>query len=352
MAIAKLYINNVNALVTGGCGYFGSLLARRLRQEGFVVRVFDINGDLGDSDGIEMQTGDIRDPLAVARACRQIDVVFHNVAQVPLARESSLFWSVNRDGMRVLLEAAAGAGVRKIVYTSSSAVFGVPDRNPVTEQTPPKPREDYGRAKLAGEDLCRQAAAAGLDVTILRPRTILGHGRLGIFHILFEWVRRGCNIPVLGAGDNIYQFVHADDLAQACLLAARRPGAALYHCGASRFGTMRETLQALCDHAKTGSQVRGVPKSPTVALMKLTSALRLSPLAAYHALMYGESLYFDLTKITTELGWRAVYSNAEMIIESYEWYLKHRESLADARGDSAHRSLLSPGILELIGRWL
>ena len=80
----------------------------------------------------------------------------------------------------------------------------------------------------------------GLDVSIIRPRTIMGHGRLGIFQILFEWIRTGYNVPVLGRGDNVYQFVHADDLADACILAAARPGVATYNCGTDRFGTMRE----------------------------------------------------------------------------------------------------------------
>src|SRR4030095_10518627 len=122
----------------------------------------------------------------------------------------------------------------KVIYVSSSAVFGAPKSNPVTEETPPSPGEAYGRAKLEGETLCRYYANRGLDVTIIRPRTIMGHGRLGIFQILFEWIRGGYNIPVLGRGDNRYQFVHADDLADACLLSAERKGPSVYNCGTDR----------------------------------------------------------------------------------------------------------------------
>lgn len=342
----------MKALVTGGCGYFGSVLARRLRDEGFEVRVFDLSADLPDAEGLELVRGDIRDEEAVGRACAGAEVVFHNVAQVPVAKDKALFWSVNYGGTRTLLARAAAAGVRKVVYTSSSAVFGVPERNPVTEETPPKPAEDYGAAKLAGERVCREYVEKGLDVTIVRPRTILGHGRLGIFQVLFEWVRRGCNVPVLGAGDNLYQFVHADDLARACVLAGRRPGAALYHCGAERFGTMRETLEALCAHAKTGSRVRGVPKGLAEALMRATSAAGLSPLGPYHALMYGESLYFDVSRLKRELGWSATRSNEEMIVESYDWYLAHRGQALPRGAGSAHRSGVSPGVLALVGRLL
>ena len=65
----------------------------------------------------------------------------------------------------------------------------------------------------------------GLDLTIFRPRTILGHGRLGIFAPLFNWIAEGKDVFVLGRGDNHYQFVRAEDLAEACVLAAARPGA-------------------------------------------------------------------------------------------------------------------------------
>ena len=116
-------------------------------------------------------------------------------------------------------------GCDKVVHTSSSAVFGVPETNPVTAETPPRPVEAYGRAKADAELLCRAAVTRGLDVTIVRPRTILGHGRLGIFGILFDWIADGADVPVLGDGDNRYQFVHADDLADArACLAAERPG--------------------------------------------------------------------------------------------------------------------------------
>jgi nucleoside-diphosphate-sugar epimerase len=179
------------------------------------------------------------------------------------------------------------------------------------------------------------------------PRTILGHGRLGIFQILFEWIRQGYNVPVLGRGDNLYQFVHADDLAEACVLAGGRSGPAIYNCGAERFGTMREGLESLCARAGTGSRVKSVPMGLAVAGMKITSALGLSPLGPYHSLMYGRSLYFDITKATTELGWRPRYSNDEMLFESYRWYLEHREEIARAHGASHHRSPVKQGVLKL-----
>ena len=332
------------ALVTGGAGYFGELLTRKLSKSVQEVRVLDINST--NVPGVEQITGDIRDFETVAEACRGVDVVYHNVAQVPLAKDRNAFWSVNRDGTRILLEAASAAGVRKVVYTSSSAVFGVPRQNPVTRDTVPTPAEDYGRAKLAGEVLCAKAVDGGLDVSIIRPRTILGHGRLGVVQILFDWIANGKDVPVLNGGHNKYQFVHADDLAAACIAAAARPGFSVYNIGAERFGTMRQLLKAVIHHAGSKSRVRSLPMAPMEMTMGLASRLGLSPLGPYHALMYGRDLYFDISDAVRELDYAPRYSNEEAICQSYDWYMANRGSL-EVNGVSQHKSPLRKGVLAL-----
>lgn len=336
-----------SVLVTGGSGYFGSLLAGAALQQGDAVRIFDLNPPGADLHEAEYVAGDVRDRALVRAACEGIDVVFHNVAQVPLARDRDLFESVNVGGTANVLVAARAARVAKVVATSSSAIFGIPEHNPVTETTPPHPLEAYGRAKLAAELLCRDAAASGLDVTVIRPRTILGHGRLGIIALLFEFVADGAPVFVLGGGNNRYQFVHANDLADACLRAGDREGAAVYNIGASDFGTMRETLQTLVDHAKTGSRVRSLPVAPARAAMHALARIGVAPFAPYHWLLYSESLYFDVTKAQQELGWTPRFSNAEMIVESYEWFLAHRREL-DTTPGSHHQSPVRPGVVRLL----
>jgi nucleoside-diphosphate-sugar epimerase len=233
------------------------------------------------------------------------------------------------------------------VHTSSSAVFGIPEHNPVTEESPCRPLEAYGRAKLRAELLCRDAVAGGLDVTIVRPRTVLGHGRLGVIALLFEFVADGAPVFVLGRGDNRYQLVHANDLADACLRAGDRAGPSVYNVGALEFGTMRETLQALVEHAQTGSRVRSLPVAPARLTMQALAALGLAPFAPYHWLLYSESLFFDVTKARTELGWEPRHSNASMVIESYEWFVAHR---SDSGGTvrSHHQSPVRPGLVRAL----
>jgi nucleoside-diphosphate-sugar epimerase len=331
-------------LITGGAGYFGTILTDLALARGDEVRVLDLN----ESDRrVESIVADIRDADAVRAACDGVDVVLNNVAQVPLAKDKDLFWSVNVAGTANVLVAARDAGARKVVHTSSSAIFGIPDANPVDESTPPKPLEAYGRAKTEAEALCRDAAAGGLDVTVVRPRTILGHGRLGIMAVLFELVEDGAPVFVMGSGDNRYQLVHAEDLADAVLRAGDRPGATTYNIGATEFGTMRETLDALCEHAGTGSKVRSLPVAPARLGMKALSLAGMAPFAPYHWLLYSESLWFDTTKAQTELGWQPKHSNASMVIESYEWFRTHKDEL---HGASHHQSPVKLGVMKLIKR--
>lgn len=333
------------ALVTGGSGYLGAEVVRQLVALGVEVRVLDLADDPTRPDGAELVRGDIRSEADVSRAVDGVDVVLHNVAQVPLAKDPDLFESVNVGGTALLLQASADAGVSKVVHTSSSAVFGVPRENPVTRATVPAPAEAYGRAKLDAELLCRAAVSRGLDVTVVRPRTVVGPGRLGIFGILFDWIADGAAVPVMGSGANRYQFVHAHDVARACVLAAARPGPAVYNIGSEVFGTMRESLESLCAYAGTGARVVSVPKPLIRPLVQVTGQLGLTPLGPYHWLMYGESMWFDVEPARAELGWSARYSTQDALREAYDWFLDHRTDTD--RGGSVHRRSAPQGILAL-----
>lgn len=336
------------ALVTGGSGYLGELLVTQLCQRGEAVRILDVVRNDDTPPTVDVAQGDVRDASLVRRAMQGVDVVYHNVAQVPLAKDREQFWSVNVEGTRNVLEAALKANVRKLVLTSSSAVHGIPPQNPVTEATIPRPLEAYGRAKLEGERLAAQYVARGLDISIVRPRTILGHGRLGIFAVLFEWVRRGRPLYLLGEGNNRYQFVHADDLVEICLRASQRDGADIFLAGTPKFGTMRQLLEGLVRHAGSTSPVRSLPFRLTQLGMRVTSKLGLSPLGDYHSLMYGRDMWFDIEPTCRKLGFQPKYSNSEMIADSYDWYVAHRDEVLARQGASHHRSPVKLGVLKVL----
>jgi nucleoside-diphosphate-sugar epimerase len=112
---------------------------------------------------------------------------------------------------------------------------------------------------------------------------------------------------------------------------------------------MRETLSALCDWAGTGAQVRSVPSAPARLAMQALAAVGQGPFAPYHWLLYGESLWFDTSRAASELGWTARYSNVEMVIDSYRWFLEHRDDVDDGTR-SHHQSPVRMGALRLLRR--
>ena len=199
--------------------------------------------------------------------------------------------------------------------------------------------------------LCRQAAADGLDVSIVRPRTILGHGRLGLMAILFELVAEGAPVFVFDGGHNRYQLVHADDLADACLRAGAAPGPArLQHRRHRVRHHARDARGARATHAGTGRRVRSVPSAPARLAMRALSAVGQGPFAPYHWLLYGESLWFDTTAgPRRSSAGRPSYSNASMVIESYRWFLAHRDDARDGTR-SHHQSPVRMGALRLLRR--
>ncbi|MFM7317636.1 MAG: NAD-dependent epimerase/dehydratase family protein [bacterium] len=336
-------------LVTGGSGFLGNLIARRLLERGEDVTVLDIWEDPTRPREIQFINADICNREAVARAMQDIDIVHHNVALVPLTKSGGKYWQVNVEGSRIAAEEAARAGVKSFIHMSSSAIFGIPEKCPITAETPTNPAEIYGRGKLAGELAVRKIAEkSGMKLVVIRPRTILGHGRLGIFQILFKWINEGRTIWIIGPGTGGFQFVHANDLMDAYMIALDRDKPGVYNVGTNRFCSLRESLENLIRHSGSQSKVKSLPAGLTINTLRILDYMRLSPLAPWHYLTYHKPFFFDM-KPLEELGWNAQYSNDEMLAESYDWFLAHKDDPSSASdAASPHRKPVAEGILKLI----
>ena len=324
--------------ISGGAGFLGLHLARRVLADGGSVRTLDV-APLDDRElerGVEEVRGDIRSEADVRALVAGADVVVHAAAALPIQSSRAAIRSVNVEGTANVLAGALTAGVRRVVVISSTAVYGVPVKHPIEEDDPLVGVGWYGESKIEAEELAREFGRRGLDVVIIRPKTFIGPERLGVFEILFDWIRDGRRIPILGDGGNLYQLLAVEDLVDAVARSFTAPvGGMAVNIGAGAFGTVRDDLQALIDHAGSGSRLFPVPVAPAELSLRALELARLSPLAEWHYKTAHKDSFVSIERARELLGWEPRLSNAETLCATYDWYLEH---LADMRGaGTTHR---------------
>ncbi len=228
----------MECLVTGGAGFIGSNLVNALLEAGHQVRVLD---DLctGFADNVpadaELIEGSVADEDLVRRTVRGADVVFHQAAhravfrsvEHPLPTDTA-----NTHGTLAVLVAARDEGVRRVVYASSSSVYGGAAARPTPETTPVMPRSPYAVSKLAGEHYCRVFSELfGLETVALRYFNVYGPRQrpdsmyAAVIPLFIEALRSGESPTVHGDGLQSRDFTFVDDVVAANLAAAVAPGA-------------------------------------------------------------------------------------------------------------------------------
>ena len=340
-------------LVTGGTGFLGSHIARRLIADGIHPVLFDIAtlppDDDDIADKVTVVDGDVQDRGAIRGALEGVDTVIHTAAALPIQVSKARIYAANVRGTRYVLHEALAAGVKRVVFISSTAVYGVPKVHPIDEDSPMIPLGHYGASKVEAEKICRQYQQRGLNVNIIRPKTFLGTGRLGVFEILFEWIAEGRRIPLLGDGKNHYQLLEVTDLVDAIVRTATAKGVVneTMNVAADRYQTLNEDMQALFDHANSGSKLWHLPAGPGELALRGLELVRLSPLAAWHYGTMWRDSYVEVDKAKRLLDWQPKYSNAEALIRAWDWYVENK-----GRYDTGvtHRVAWQKGALAIVRR--
>jgi nucleoside-diphosphate-sugar epimerase len=340
--------------ITGGAGFLGYHLSGRLADKFDEILVLDI----APVDTAEYPRNaryaptDVQDRSALNRTFAGVDLVIHGAAALPLWKRKDIF-EINVRGTQNVLEAAVENRVKRVVFVSSTAVYGVPEKHPIVENDPLVGVGSYGESKIEAESVCADFRQKGLCVPVVRPKTFIGTGRLGVFQILYDWVKDGRRIPVIGNGKNRYQLLEVDDLVDAIYLMLTAPTDKcndVFNVGAREFGTVREDVGALCEFAGTGARVLPTPAGIVKPLLALFEKMRLSPLYKW---VYGtadKDSFVSIEKIGDALGWSPKFSNAEALIRSYRWYLENPSELETT--GITHRVAWKQGILKLFKRFL
>jgi nucleoside-diphosphate-sugar epimerase len=328
-------------VVTGAGGMLGGWVVRWLRERGWQVSGVDLRASPA------VTVADVRDPAGMRRVLAGAGAVVHCAAALPSYPEAQIR-SVIVDGTRTVLAAARDAGVSRVVHISSTAVYGLPAVVPTTEDHPREPVDAYGRAKAAAEEVCERFRADGLCVPVLRPKTFLGAGRMGLFAMLFEWAEEGRNFPVLGSGAVRIQMCAVEDLV-ACVATALAAGPArandTFNVAADRFGTLREDFQAVLDAAGHHRRVVSVPARPAVLALHALQRTRLSPVYGrlVHKLLADS--YVSTDKVRERLGFVPRYSNQQALVRTFQWWREQRPRGAAAGAGRTSREPWRQGAL-------
>ncbi len=310
----------MTVLVTGGAGYIGSHVVRLLEQRGDDVVIVDnmsngIASRIGELplEQIDLSHADATDRLVEVIERYSVDSVVHFAAkkQVGESVQRPLwYYQQNVTGLANLLAALERTGVDRLVFSSSAAVYGMPDRLMVEEDIDCRPINPYGQTKLIGEWMIDDVmAATGLNAIKLRYFNVAGTGWndladtavMNLFPIVLDRDARGLAPVIFGAdydtddGTCIRDYVHVKDLALAHVyaldaLAAGRPRVSTFNVGTGQGASVREVIDALSD-------ALGRTLTPEIGDRRAGDPPRLIA---------------DVTAISTELGWKAEYGLADI----------------------------------------
>lgn len=326
----------MKVLVTGGAGYIGSVATERLLDAGHEVAVFD-NLERGHREAVDRRAkfieGDLRDPAAITKAMRKVkpEAVMHFAAYalVPESmKEPERYFANNVVGGLNLVEAMRLAGVGRIVFSSTCATYGEPERVPITEDVAQRPTNPYGESKLIFEKMLNwYGRIHGIKAVFLRyfnasgATKQFGEDHDPETHLIPNVIRvaLGKQEKILIFGDDyetpdgtcIRDYIHIVDLAEAHILALRAEKSAAYNLGTGNGYSVKEVVDAV-------RRVTGHAIPAEVRPRRPGDPPRLVAASA---------------KAKKELGWKPGYENVEAIVESaWQWHKAHPDGYCPARG--------------------
>jgi nucleoside-diphosphate-sugar epimerase len=318
-------------LVTGGTGFTGKALVKRLLDEGHQVVALDYKeGHKTDelrSWGAEVVIGSVTDKEVVANAMAGVEVVQHLAAAFrELDVPNSYYHEVNVGGTRVVLEAAVAEGVDKLVYCSTCGVHGNVENPPATEEAPINAADYYQQTKYEAEPIVKEFQTKGLPTVILRPAAIYGPGDPERFYMIFRHVASG-RFPMFGKGRTLYHPLYIDNLVDALVL-AMAPGKGdgeEFLIADENYLSIEELVTRVGKAMGVNVNIRHFPMGPLIVAghvcEKVCKPLRINPpIFPRRVDWYRQNRAFSIDKAKRLLGYQPAVDIDEGLRKTYEWY--------------------------------
>ena len=280
--------------------------------------------------GVALVRGDVRDPAALAAATADVDVVYHIAAMYrQVGLRDQIYRAVNATAVKEIIEAAARAGVKRVVHCSTVGVHGDIERPPANEDAPLDPGDIYQVTKLEGEDLAREAGTRlGIDVTIVRPTGIYGPGDRRLLKLFRGVARR--RWVTLGPGDIYYHLTFIDDLIDGFHLCATHPAAAnrTYILAGGEVTTLNALVALVAEGAAVPAPTLHLPVWPFHAAGAACEAVCAPlgiepPIYRRRVDFFTKSRAFDITRARREIGFAPRVGLREGIRRTLDWYREH-----------------------------
>jgi dTDP-glucose 4,6-dehydratase len=314
-------------IIFGGNGFVGSWLTRALLQNNEQVIICDIEGSRVHKQARFIPC-DIRNPddfkqipftsedIVINLAANQ----YHN--QVPRKNTYEYFFNTNAQGAKNILEFIVSVGGCKFIQYTTDMIYGKPQYLPIDIHHPQVPFGPYGQSKKVTEDICREYRKKGIDITIFRPRMIIGPGRLGILKKLFFLINHNLPVPTIGSGKNCYQMVSVFDCVSATIAAIQYgcPNKE-YNLGSQNPPTERELLKNLIKEAGRVGVVISTNGKMVKALLSFLGTIGFEIMYREQYMIADEDYILDISETVRDLHWVPQYSDQEMIIDAYSDYI-------------------------------
>ncbi len=315
-------------VIFGGDGFVGRYLARDLAERGQEVVVADIaRSPLPHYGKVRHVRCDVTDSASVMAVDIGPDDMVYNMSAKMLspiqvrAKRYPFFWPVNTFGAGNIMAAIAAKDAGQFVQFTTDMVYGHTVQSPQDESHPIAPLGEYGASKAATEAMCARWRKRGMNITIMRPRLIIGPGRLGILEKLFKLIDMNLPVPMIGSGRNPYQFISVYDCAEAARLAWENgvPNKD-YNLGSDNPPSVRELLGGLIRAAGSKSILLPTPAFAVKATLATLDRLNIPLMDPEQYLIADEFCVRDTTALKNDFGWSPGYRDEDMLQAAYEEY--------------------------------